>query len=172
MNHFKLIVFCVFTLALSAGLVAGKLDWGSSAGSAQSDASALAAELGLNVQQCEQIRGIWEPLRQSAKVSFDEAHRLERRRDESIKALLTKEQLDQYNRITQDCNNAVLALQAKRNAQFREAVDKTKQVLTPPQREKYELLIKDRLNAREVPERPAAGVAALFSTPDFKRPNE
>ena len=159
MNHFKLIVFCVFALALSAGLVAGKLDWGSAAGSKSEPTSALAAELGLNNAQCEQIRGIWEPLRQSAKVSFDEARRLEGRRDESIKSLLTQEQLDQYKRITDEYNGAVVALQAKRNSQFREAVEKTKQLLTPSQREKYEQIIKDRLNAREAPERPAAGVA-------------
>jgi len=166
MNHFKLIVFSVFALALSAGLVAGKLDWGSGRSKAGSDASPLATELGLNNQQCQQIRGIWEPVRQSAKDSYDDARRLERQRDDSVKALLTKEQQEQYNRIHQDYNAGVLSLQAKRNAQFREAIERTKQLLTEPQRQKYEQLIKDRLNARENPERPGAGVAtAAYSTP-------
>ena len=172
MNHFKLIVFCVFTLALSAGLVAGKLDWGSNAASGKSETSALAAELGLNDQQCERIRGIWEPLRQSAKASYDEARRLERRRDDAFVSLLTEEQKKEYGKIKHDYDDRVLALRAKRDAQFRDAVEKTRQLLTPPQREKYEQIIKDRLNGRDFSDRAAAGVAAVRPTADFTRPND
>jgi hypothetical protein len=161
MNHFKIIVFSVFALALGAGLVAGKLDWtGSSTANAPPSASPLVTELGLTPGQCEQIRGIWEPLRQSARASQEEAKRLDQRRDLALQALLTPEQQEQYGKIKHKYDDRVLALQAKRNMDFRDAVDRTKQLLTDSQRQKYEQLIKDRLNAREMPERsPVSGVA-------------
>lgn len=161
MNHFKLIVFSVFALALSAGLVVGKLDWGGApTTAAPSDTSPLVSELGLTPDQCEQIRKIWEPLRQSARASQDEAKRLDQRRDLALEALLTSEQREQYGKIKHDYEDRVLALQARRNTGFHDAVERTKQLLTDSQRQKYEQLIKDRLSAHEPPERgPTAGVA-------------
>src|SRR5690348_12961163 len=114
MNHFKLIVFSVFALALGAGLVAGKLDWSAApTTAAQPAASPLAAELGLSPAQCDQIRTIWEPLRQAARASQDEARRLDQRRDLALEALLTPEQREQYGKIKHDYDDRVLALQAK-----------------------------------------------------------
>lgn len=162
MNHFKLIVFTVFALALGAGLVAGKLDWTStSAGPPRPVSSALAAQLDLTPVQCEQIRGIWEPLRQSARASYDQARRLERQRDMALESILTAEQKEKYGKIKHDYDDRVLELQARRDTAFRDAVERTRQLLSDPQRRKYEELIKDRLNPRETSDRPSSvGVAA------------
>lgn len=167
MNHFKVIVFCVFALALSAGLVAGKLDWRPARAPAKTDASPLASELNLTPAQCDQIRAIWEPLRKSASDSYVEARRLDTERDAALDrmldGILTKDQKDRYNKIKSDYQARALALQARRNEEFRQAVANTKQLLDPSQRQKYEELIKDRLNPDQ-----AAGVAVGNGRTDTK----
>ena len=161
MNHLKLIVFAVFAVSLAAGLVAGKLGWQVSAkDSGPGYPSPLAGELGLSPQQCEQIRGVWEPLRQSARSSFEQAKHLESQRDLALEAILTKEQKERYGEIKHAYDDQVLALQARRNTQFRDAVEKTKRFLTAEQRAKYEQMVKDRLNGTKSAEREAGGPAA------------
>jgi hypothetical protein len=81
---------------------------------------------------------------------------------------LTPEQLKEYGRIDNDYHQAALALQAKRNEQFRLAVEKTKQLLDPSQRQKYEELIKDRLNPNQASAAPGSGVAVGNSRSDAK----
>ena len=143
MRNLKLIIFLGFILSLAAGVIAGKLVWRPAAPSA---GSALEAELGLSRDQCDRIRAIWEPLQKSASDTYAQAQRVELEREAAYKALMTPQQIEQYARLKQDYDERVLALKAKRDQDFHEAVDKTRQLLMPEQREKYEQMLKERLH--------------------------
>ena len=68
-------------------------------------------------------------------------------RDEKIFALIPRDKVDQYNAIKSNYDNAVAALQGSREKAFADAVKKTREILTPEQREKYDKILKNRLGA-------------------------
>ena len=143
MRNLKLIIFLGFILSLAAGVIAGKLVWRPAAPPA---GSALEAELGLTRDQCDRIRAIWEPLQKSAADTYVQAQRVELDREAAYKTLLTPQQVEQYARLKHEHDDRLLALQAKRDKDFHEAVAKTRQLLTLEQRERYEQMLKERLH--------------------------
>jgi Spy/CpxP family protein refolding chaperone len=62
-------------------------------------------------------------------------------RDQAVMDLLSEEQRAQYGEIHAEFDRKMDALSEEREAAFHEAVEKTKQILTPEQRGKYEELL-------------------------------
>ena len=104
----------------------------------------LRSELNLSNEQNEQMKAIWEGLHNSGRSYEDRRHRLRDERDEAIAALLSPGVMGDYDRILADFSNKLTALAQERDKAFGEAVEKTKKILTPEQRTKYEEFLKRR----------------------------
>ena len=136
MSRAKAMLCICFVLALAAGTCAGVL-FGRS-GSGRQRGSVLSRELDLNPEQREQMREIWsEVMRDSGRQQFRERDAARRKRDEAIRALLTSEQLSEYEQLMDQYARELEALSRERRRRFDEAVEKTKLILTEPQRRKY-----------------------------------
>jgi hypothetical protein len=75
-------------------------------------------------------------------TTFDDAQNLQKERDEAMVALLNDDQRVKFANISQDYANRFNALTKKRDGTFEEAVAKTKNMLDPDQRAKYEEILK------------------------------
>ena len=153
----EILIILVAALAMSAGVVAGLLASRLPAGANQSTGTTnanvtapppasfertLADELALRDDQREHMRQIWEGVRERVHKTFDDAQNLQKERDEALVALLSDEQRVKFAKISQDYANRFGELTKRRDATFEEAVEKTKQMLDPQQRAKYEEILK------------------------------
>jgi Spy/CpxP family protein refolding chaperone len=152
----EILIILVAALAMSAGVVAGLLASRLPAGADQTTGTGnsaqtpppasfertLADELSLRDDQREQMRQIWEGVRERVHQTFDGAQNLQKERDEALVALLNDEQRVKFAKISQDYANRFNELTKKRDATFEEAVKKTKEMLDPQQRAKYEEILK------------------------------
>jgi hypothetical protein len=170
-----------FVLALGAGLSGGLLLArlpGASAGSEgttapDGGAGSLADVLHLSPDQRDRMRTIWEGTRAAAQGYFDEGQRLQRDRDDALVALLTDAQKEQYERVTRDYADRFAAVTRKREAAFREAVERTRAILNDAQRRQYDQLLRSRVDPAslkaitgpDVPPPPAAIGPVDFAPP-------
>lgn len=106
----------------------------------------LSEALGLTKEQSEQMKDIWSGMPAQFQKSNERRMALVKERDEALYDLLTDEQKARYQKLKADYStklNNLAAEQAKeREAAFQDAVERTKKILTEPQREKYEELLK------------------------------
>jgi Spy/CpxP family protein refolding chaperone len=144
-------------LALSAGVVAGLLASRLPVSSGRSDGvppsaapvpggsmeKSLSEELQLTPDQREQMRGIWEGVRDRMHQAFDEANDLQRQRDQRlVEILATDEQRAQFAKISKEFEEKYNQIARERDEAFNAAVDKTKKLLSDQQRTKYEQILK------------------------------
>ncbi|HZN67535.1 MAG TPA: hypothetical protein VFB66_19760 [Tepidisphaeraceae bacterium] len=140
-----------FAMALAAGVTGGLLLARLPAGDVRTPsatgaaASPLAAELGLSAKQAEEMKAIWEGVRDTARECSDDARRLQRSRDDALVALLTDEQKEKFEKVSKDYAEQFDRLNDKRDQAFREAVKRTKQVLDEGQWRKYERILRGRV---------------------------
>jgi Spy/CpxP family protein refolding chaperone len=141
MTKTKILLVVVFLVTFAAGAVAGRLSWES--GSRPPRPSFLAAELDLTADQREQMHKIWtEVMDEGGRRQWDQRRVLGQDRDAAIAALMTAEQKPQYEKILQDYTRKVDELSQERKKAFDQAVEQTKQILTPEQAAKYEEMLK------------------------------
>ena len=134
-----LVVF-VFVVALGSGMLLGMGVARTTHGEGRS--SWIESELKLTPQQREQMRTIWQGmLRTTDQHGWEKRRELQKQRDESIVALLTPEQKAAYDKLQQKYTDDVAALSAQREAAFKAAVEKTRAILSPSQRTKYDDLL-------------------------------
>jgi Spy/CpxP family protein refolding chaperone len=144
------LLLAAFGLALAAGVAGGLLlarlpaAQGRHLTSATS-ASPLGAELGLTAKQAEEMRRIWEGVRDTAQQCFDDGRRLQKDRDDALVALLTDEQKEKFEKISNEYAERFAELNRRRDAEFRSAVRQTRQVLTESQWQKYEQILRNRV---------------------------
>lgn len=142
-SRVQALMLAAFVLTLGAGIVAGLL--GSRLPSAGGEPAHLAEELQLSPEQRVRMRQIWEGVRDTGHNCLEEARSLQSRRDKAIQSLLNEEQKKAYAKIEADYSASCAGLIARREAAFRQAVQKTKEILTPAQRVKYDTILKARL---------------------------
>ena len=136
MSKAKAMLCVSFVLAFAAGICAGLLFVRSM--SVRAPGSVLSRELDLTPKQREQMRQIWsEVTRASAERQPADRDAIRKRRDEAVKALLTSEQMREYEQLMEQYARELDALSQERRTRFDEAVEKTKLILTEPQRRKY-----------------------------------
>jgi len=105
----------------------------------------LAAELGLTDLQQEQMREIWsEVMSKTFRNRWEQRRAIAEQRDQAILDLLTEEQRTRYDAILQEYTHKREEMEQQREQAFKEAVERTKQILTPEQAAKYEELLKKR----------------------------
>jgi len=102
----------------------------------------LTRELGLTPQQEQQMHAIWsENVGQLRRSRGERRRALWEQRKRAVRDLLSEEQQLQYDRLLADYEQKLAALEAEANESFDQAVARTKKILTPEQRAKYEELL-------------------------------
>lgn len=153
----KLVVFVGFFVAFAAGFTVG-LRPRPAAPSPTSRPSGpggwLAAELDLTTEQQEQLDRIWEDTAFRGRHDREEQRRaLVRERDEAIVALIRPEDKPKYEALLEEYARRLDALEEEWKSAFQSAVEKTKEILTPEQRAKYEEIRKRHESDRGRPDR-------------------
>ena len=138
-TKFKVILLLSFLLTFAAGSSLGLMI--SFPESRPSRQSRLWRGLNLTDKQREQMREIWSGVMSRRRGG---RRALVEERDEAIVALLTKKQLPQYEQIVREYERKLEDLSRQRQRRIQEAVERTKQILTPEQARKYEELRKLR----------------------------
>jgi Spy/CpxP family protein refolding chaperone len=109
---------------------------------ARGPAGWMKAELDLTPEQQAQLESIWgETARRGRGEQEDRRRQFRRERDEAIAALVPPEARPQYDQVQQEYADRTAALEREAKATFQAAVERTKQILTPPQRAKYEAVL-------------------------------
>lgn len=160
MGKTRFLIVGLFVLALGAGLAAGLLlPRAVAIGTASAPRrTALAEELGLSDAQSVQMRQIWEGVRDRVDACFLRAQQVQKQRDDAILSLLTPEQRTRFDRAQRDYASKLDEIKSEREAAFKEAVRRTEEVLSGPQKARYRQILASRLG-------PTAGDAA--SPPDW-----
>jgi Spy/CpxP family protein refolding chaperone len=150
----KIIVILGFCLAFAAGLVIGtrshpaKLSPAAPGSTPTTGPSArhgswLSSELGLTSDQREKLDKIWSETARNGREERDERRREYRRdRDTAIAELVPPARMGEYDKIIETYSDRVASLDRESRESYEAAVDKTKQILTPDQRARYEELLK------------------------------
>lgn len=137
----KLLLAICLVITFAAGMTAGVLVGRSTKPPRRG--SWLTDELKLTSEQQKQMRSIWSDVfRRSRREPRDNRRAAEKERDEAIQKLLADTQKPQYEAITKTFEDRMVQLGQERQKLFDEAVRKTKQILTPAQRVKYEEIMK------------------------------
>jgi uncharacterized membrane protein len=149
MKNIRLLVVIVFVVTLGAGIVAGLLAarLPASGKSGASAESPLTEALALNPEQREQMRKIWEGVRDISKESLDRSLKAESDRERAIDALIPPDKIEEYNQIKRNYAETNAKLKGRRQAAFEQAVRRTHEVLSESQRVKYDEILKKRLGA-------------------------
>jgi len=143
MTKAKVLLTVAFVVTFAAGAAVGLLM--SSPGHRPRGPSWLTAELELTDQQREQMHEIWsEAMRAGRSGHWERRKALAEHRDQAIAALLTEAQRTQYDSILQDYAAKMEELHQEGKLAFEQAVERTKQILTPEQAKKYDELFEER----------------------------
>ena len=104
--------------------------------------SVLVEELDLTPDQRRKIQRIWsEVAEHHTPVPMAEIEKADAERWQAIDELLTPQQRTQYAQIQQRLDARMQGLDQGNRARIARAEEQTRQLLTPPQREKYERLL-------------------------------
>ena len=143
MTKTKVMVFGCSCVVFAAGLAGGiTLD---RVKSRPRRRSWIGNELDLTPAQREQMHKTWSGVLSASRMQLrEQKEALRKERDQLVRALLTEEQLAQYAEVMEAYEQKTAALAAERRKAFEEAVERTRQILTERQREKYEELLKQR----------------------------
>lgn len=155
MNKTKIIVSACACVVFAAGVVAGvagseslkakptrdrhAYDWREQ----HSQRSSLKRELDLTPEQHKQMQDIWSNTMKKTGAQYHQhMEALREQREQSIRGILTEEQMARYEELRQEHFRKISELSAARKRAFAEAVEQTKKILTEEQRAKYEELLK------------------------------
>ncbi len=157
------LLLVAFVLALAAGVSGGmllaRLPAAQPVAPDGAAASSLAVELGLSPRQSEEMRRVWEGVRETAQQCYDDGRRLQKERDDALVALLNEEQKQRFEKISRQYAEQFADLNRKRDADFQKAVRETRKILDNKQWEKYETILRSRV-----------GTGALRAAPEEAAP--
>ncbi|HOW19020.1 MAG TPA: periplasmic heavy metal sensor [Phycisphaerae bacterium] len=153
----KIVVVVGFLVAFAAGFVVGGQSRHPAAVQTTRPAHHggwLVAELNLSPQQQEQMKQIWSETAWRGGGDREERRRkLAEARDRAIAALIRPEDKGRYDQILKDYAEQVAAMDREWRGSFQAAVERTKQILSPEQRTKYEELLQRHQRERGPRER-------------------
>ena len=102
----------------------------------------FASELKLDAEQRKKMDAIWSDVARGGREEMDkERDALRKKRDEAILALVGADNKAKYDDIQKQYRDDQQAMERKMRGRFEKAVEETKAILTPEQREKYEQLL-------------------------------
>ena len=146
----QLLLVALTILPIGAGIVAGMVAARMPGHSGAADTAAergnsadgLSEQLGLSDEQAQQMRGIWENVREQVRSSYTDAEKLQRARDEELVGLLNQEQKAKFEKISRNYSDKFTELRHKRDESFASAVEQTRKLLSDEQREKYDEILR------------------------------
>jgi Spy/CpxP family protein refolding chaperone len=102
----------------------------------------IASELKLSPDQRKKMDAIWSEVAKGGREEMDkERDALRKHRDEAILALVGTDNKVKYDEIQKNYRDRQQAMERKMRGRFEKAVEDTKLILDPEQREKYEQLL-------------------------------
>ncbi|MGO8702765.1 MAG: Spy/CpxP family protein refolding chaperone [Candidatus Brocadiia bacterium] len=150
-----LILIAAFAVTMAAGFVVGY-----TIPSSTRRAPRRFPDLKLTAEQTGKMDEIWNAvMRDSRKVQSEQRQALQKQREEAVRAMLTEEQKIKYEGVVKDYQAKMAELGKTREKTFQEAVEKTKLILNPEQRTKYEEWLKSWRDERR-PSGPPAELKA------------
>lgn len=153
MNGTRWPVVLGFVVALGAGAVLGVAQDRVRNGGGRE--SWLAAQLDLTPEQQEQIRQVWsEVMSQHGKAYREQRDQLRVQRDAMLRELLNDEQRVRHDAIVAEFERRLEDLGKQKAAAIESAIERTKQLLSPEQRRRYEELL---LNKDQWPDHAGPG---------------
>ncbi len=154
-NKVQTAVILAFLIALGAGVVGGMLIARlpmlstATASPPTSGQSPLTEMLQLTPDQSDRMRMIWEEARGKAQTAMGEVQELQKGRDDALVGILTTdEQRAQYEKVTREFAARFAKVTAERELAFQNAVEQTRQILSPVQQKKYEEVLRSRLGPK------------------------
>ncbi|MCY2931843.1 MAG: Spy/CpxP family protein refolding chaperone [Planctomycetota bacterium] len=131
-----------FAAGAAAGLLAGAVGKGRPGGHGH---SWLMEQLDLTDAQRAQMKEIWSKAGEGSWRTMGERRRaLGEARDKALGELMTPEQKGRFEAIQKDYSDKVKELSDQRKKAYDQAVERTKQILTPAQVRKYDELMKQQ----------------------------
>jgi Spy/CpxP family protein refolding chaperone len=114
----------------------------------------LTSELNLTPQQQEQMKKIWsETAHRGSREQEDRRRQIRKDRDDAIAALIQPQDKEKFELALKTYSDQQSAMDKEWRASFERAEEKTKQILNPEQRKKYEEMLKNREAERAARER-------------------
>jgi Spy/CpxP family protein refolding chaperone len=147
MSRVKMVLTIAFVLAMGAGVAVGMLS--ARLPQTHQPRSWLGDELNLSPEQREQMRAIWQDVSKSRGRDWERRRALEKERNEAIVSLLNEEQKAKHDEINRQFAQKMQEQQQQREAAVQEAIERTKQMLTPQQREHYEQIMQEKREKKE-----------------------
>lgn len=144
----RIVVVMGFLVAFSAGLMVGlrvPRQPGEPAPSTRPSGRGgfLARELNLTPQQQEQMKQIWSETAGRGREEYEQRRRQYRReRDEAIAALIPLAEMDVYDQILDTYAHRMSLMDEQSRQAYQAAVERTREILTPQQRVRYEEFLK------------------------------
>lgn len=152
MNRARLTIVVVFVTAFAAGVGVGLAVRRPPppAGLPGRGPSWMATELGLTAAQHEEMIKIWAGVgRSSWHEEGEKRQALQRQRDEAIRKLLPAESQEEFDRVHAAYARQVAEMADQRRQRFDSAVTRSKAILAPEQRTKYEAILSRRAEGRD-----------------------
>jgi hypothetical protein len=141
MSKAKIILIAAFILALGAGMVVGMV--AARTAPPANRRSWLADELSLSPDQQDKMKTIWSEVMDNAgRRNEDRRRALQKEREDRVLSLLTDAQKVEYKKLIDEFAAKRAELDKEREKSFKEAVERTKQILSAPQRARYEEILK------------------------------
>jgi Spy/CpxP family protein refolding chaperone len=146
----KLIVMLGFVVAFAAGMAVGVRDHAlivpasttSTPTTHPNRAGWLVAELDLTPDQQEKLNDIWSKTARSGNRGQEDIRRQFRKeRDDAIAALIPSQNQPAYEQAVKTYSDHMEQLEQQWRSAYENAVEQTKQILTPSQRSKYEEIL-------------------------------
>jgi hypothetical protein len=146
----KFVVIIGFLVAFAAGLILGIESRQTSSGATSPPTTQprrgpggwLPSELNLTLQQQEQMKQIWSEVAKHGRgEQEDRRKQLRAERDDAIASLIRPEDKEKYDQVRKNYSDQMAAMDKEMRARFDEAVKKTKEILTPDQRTKYDEIL-------------------------------
>ena len=146
----RLTVVVGFVVAFIAGLMVG-MERGTEPPTATQPSSQQSrsprgwwvGELNLTPEQQERMRQIWsDAARAGGREQEERRRQFRQERDTAIVALIRPEDAAKHEQILKDYTEKTTALDNEWRASYQNAVEKTKEILTPAQRDQYETILK------------------------------
>jgi len=172
MTKTSVMLFTLFVVAFAAGVSSALVAREWKAPEKQHGSSWISNELGLDSAQREEMIKIWSGVgRGNWQEEGDRRRALQKQRDEAVRALVPEEKQAELTQIYEAYSKQTAELSEQRRKSFDAAVEKTKAILTPEQRSKYEEILARRAEGRRGPGGPGDGSPRTFGGPTT-RPND
>ena len=149
MTKTRVMLIMLFVVAFAAGVSSALVAREWKVPPKQHGSSWLSNELSLNEVQREEMIKIWSGVgRGNWQEEGEKRRALQKQRDEAIRALVPEEQQAELTQIYDNYSKQTAELSEQRRKAFDAAVERTKSILTPEQRSKYEAVLARRAEGR------------------------